>query len=68
MEMLPLIFPVWIGILFCISQLAMFSGLKLALPGISRLRLKVEADAGNLGGLEILALRKDVYFLPRSQA
>jgi len=38
---------VWIGILFCISQSAMFSGLNLALLGISRLRLEVEAHAGN---------------------
>ena len=53
----------WAGILFCISQSAMFSGLNLALLGISRLRLEVEASAGNPDAVKILALRKDVHFL-----
>ncbi len=63
MEITPLSWLVWIGILFCISQSAMFSGLNLALLGISRLRLEVEADSGNPRALKILALRKDVNFL-----
>ncbi|MBT8434426.1 MAG: DUF21 domain-containing protein [Gammaproteobacteria bacterium] len=63
MEILPLTLLVWIGILFCISQSAMFSGLNLALLGISRLRLEVEADSGNPRALKVLALRKDVNFL-----
>lgn len=54
---------VWAGIFFCISQSAMFSGLNLALLGISRLRLEVEASAGNAAAVRILALRKDVNFL-----
>jgi hypothetical protein len=54
---------VWLGILFCISQSAMFSGLNLALLGISRLRLEVEADAGNSKAIKVLALRDDVNFL-----
>lgn len=54
---------IWIGILFCITQSAMFSGLNLALLGISRLRLEVEATAGNAAAVKILALRKDVNFL-----
>jgi len=54
---------IWAGIIFCISQSAMFSGLNLALLGISRLRLEVEATAGNPAALKILALRKDVNFL-----
>jgi hypothetical protein len=41
----------------------MFSGLNLALLGISRLRLEVEASAGNRAALKILALRKDFNFL-----
>jgi len=41
----------------------MFSGLNLALLGISRLRLEVEASAGNPDAVKILALRKDVNFL-----
>jgi CBS domain containing-hemolysin-like protein len=54
---------VWAGIFFCVSQSAMFSGLNLALLGISRLRLEVEATAGNKAAVRILALRKDVNFL-----
>ena len=54
---------VWLGILFCISQSAMFSGLNLALLGISRLRLEVEAHAGNSAAIKILSLRKDFNFL-----
>ena len=54
---------VWIGILFCITQSAMFSGLNLALLGISRLRLEVEASVGNPSAIKILALRQDFNFL-----
>ncbi|MCW9023670.1 MAG: CNNM domain-containing protein, partial [Gammaproteobacteria bacterium] len=54
---------VWTGILFCISQSAMFSGLNLALLGISRLRLEVEASTGDPSAIKILALRKDFNFL-----
>ena len=54
---------IWAGILFCVSQSAMFSGLNLALLGISRLRLEVEATAGNPAAVKILALRKDTNFL-----
>ncbi len=54
---------IWLGILFCISQSAIFSGLNLALLGISRLRLEVEAHAGNPDAIKILNLRKDVNFL-----
>ena len=63
MEMLPVTLLVWIGILFCISQSAMFSGLNLALLGISRLRLEVEAQSGNPQALKILEFRKDSNFL-----
>jgi len=54
---------IWIGILLCVSQSAMFSGLNLALLGISRLRLEVEATAGNPAAVKILALRRDTNFL-----
>ena len=53
----------WIGILFCISQSAIFSGMNLALFSISRLRLEVEADLGNRDATKILNLRKDANFL-----
>jgi len=54
---------IWLAIVFCISQSAMFSGLNLAMLSISRLRLEVEADAGNRKAIRILALRRDVNFL-----
>jgi metal transporter CNNM len=63
MEIAPISSIVWLGILFCITQSAMFSGLNLALLGISRLRLEVEAHSGNPNAVKILALRKDVNFL-----
>lgn len=63
MEALSVNSLVWLGIVFCISQSAMFSGLNLALLGISRLRLEVEASTGNPSAVKILALRKDFNFL-----
>ncbi len=63
MEAVPASVLVWIGILFCISQSAMFSGLNLALLSISRLRLEVEVAGGNPDASKILALRKDSHFL-----
>jgi len=54
---------VWVGILFCISQSAIFSGLNLAILGISRLRLEVEASSGNEDAVKILTLRKNFNFL-----
>lgn len=63
MEILSVNALVWIGILVCISQSAMFSGLNLALLGISRLRLEVEASTGNKDAVRILNLRKDSNLL-----
>ncbi|MCW9013165.1 MAG: DUF21 domain-containing protein [Gammaproteobacteria bacterium] len=63
MEAVPMNTFVWLGILFCISQSAMFSGLNLALLGVSRLRLEVEASTGNARALKVLALREDFNFL-----
>ena len=54
---------IWLGILLCISQSAMFSGLNLALFGISRLRLEVEATSGSTAAKRILLLRQDANFL-----
>ena len=53
----------WIGIFFCVTQSAMFSGMNLALFSISRLRLEVEASLGNRDATKILLLRKDSNFL-----
>jgi len=62
-EALSISVMAWVGIVFCISQSAMFSGLNLALLGISRLRLEVEASMENPAAVKILALRKDFNFL-----
>jgi metal transporter CNNM len=56
--LLPNVF-VWTGIAFCITQSAVFSGLNLAIFSISKLRLEVEAAAGNRDASGLLALRKD---------
>jgi hypothetical protein len=54
---------IWLGILFCISQSAMFSGLNLAFFSISRLRLEVEAAKENRDAIKVLEMRKDSNFL-----
>src|SRR5210317_2252617 len=53
----------WFGILFCISQSAMFSGMNLALFSISRLRLEVEASSGNKAAEMLLKIREDSNFI-----
>lgn len=53
---------VWIGILLCVSQSAMFSGCNLAFYRLSRLRLEVEASRDPRAG-RVLKLRKDSNFL-----
>ena len=53
----------WVGIAFCISQYAMFSGLNLAFFSVSRLRLEIEAAKGNRQAKRILSLREDSNFL-----
>ena len=54
---------VWFGIIFCISQSAIFSGLNLAVFSISKLRLKVESSRKNIRATKILDLRRDSNFL-----
>ena len=54
---------IWVGIFFCISQSAMFSGLNLAFFGVSRLRLEVEKSNGNLAAEKVLRYREDSNFL-----
>lgn len=53
----------WLGIFFCLSQSAMFSGLNLAYFSVSRLRLEVEVGTGNLAAQKVLDLRSDSNFL-----
>ncbi|WP_264983579.1 DUF21 domain-containing protein [Pseudodesulfovibrio portus] len=50
---------IWVGIIFCLSQSAVFSGLNLAYFSLSRLRLEVEAHSGNKMAATVLALRQD---------
>ena len=52
-----------IGMVVCIVHSAIFSGLNLALFGLTRLRLEVEAGTGNQNAASILRLRKDSHFL-----
>lgn len=54
---------IWIGITFCISQSAIFSGLNLAFFSISKLRLEIEKSKNNKRALRVLALREDSNFL-----
>jgi CBS domain containing-hemolysin-like protein len=54
---------IWLGIAFCLSQSGIFSGLNLALLGLSRLQLEVEAKAGDEDAIRILHLRRDSHFL-----
>ncbi len=53
----------WMGIAFCLTQSAMFSGLNLAYFSLSRLQLEVEARRGNQNAEKILAMREDSNFL-----
>jgi metal transporter CNNM len=53
----------WIGICFCISQSAMFSGLNLAVFSINRHRLKIEVSLGNSNAKKVLRLRRDANFV-----
>ncbi len=53
----------WVGIIFCVSQSAMFSGLNLAFFSITKLRLEIESKKGNPQALKVAELRKDSNFL-----
>ncbi len=53
----------WIGIVFCLSQSAMFSGLNLAFFSLSRLQLEVETKQGDKNAAKVLARRQDSNFL-----
>lgn len=55
---------IWGGIVFCVTQSAMFSGLNLAFFSLSRLRLEIEAEQSlSKGARKVLAMRKDSNFL-----
>jgi len=55
---------IWIGIGFCLTQSAIFSGLNLAFFSLTRLRLEIEAEtAPSNGAQRVLAMREDSNFL-----
>ena len=53
----------WLGIGFCITQSAFFSGMNLAVFSVSRLRLEIEASMNVAAAIKLLALRKDANLL-----
>jgi CBS domain containing-hemolysin-like protein len=53
----------WLGIVFCISQSACFSGLNLAFFSLSRMRLEIESGQGDKQAQQILSMREDSNFL-----
>jgi len=50
---------IWAGILACLVQAGTFSGLNLAVFGVSRLKLEAEADTGDRDAARVLALRRE---------
>lgn len=54
---------IWVGIVFCLTQSAMFSGLNLALFSLGRMRLEAEAEKGRESAKKILKLREDSNLL-----
>ena len=53
---------IWFGIVFCISQSALFSGCNIAVFSLSRLRLEAAAAAGDRSASSALDLRRDANF------
>lgn len=53
----------WIGVAVCLLHSAMFSGLNLALFGLGRLQLEVEAEGGNLEAQQVIGLRRNANLL-----
>jgi metal transporter CNNM len=52
----------WLGILFCITQSACFSGLNLAVFSLNRLQLQAAAEAGDGRAARVLQLRRDANY------
>jgi metal transporter CNNM len=58
MSSIPIVW-LWLGILACVVQTALFAGLNLAIFSLSQLRLQLEADGGNADAARVLELRKN---------
>ncbi len=52
----------WLGIVLCLSQSALFSGMNLGLFSVSKLELEVEAKLGDRQAQRVLGLRADANF------
>src|ERR1700736_3546975 len=52
----------WLGIVLCTTQSAIFAGLNLAVFSVSKLRLEVEAARGNHDAVIVMELRRDSNF------
>lgn len=63
LEALPYDAWLWLGIIFCLSQSAIFSGLNLAFFSLNRLQLEVNASDDNKAAKKVLAMRQDSNFL-----
>jgi metal transporter CNNM len=50
---------IWLGIVACIVNSALFAGLNLAIFSLSPLRLQIEVDGGNADAARVLELRKN---------
>lgn len=54
----------WLGILFCVTQSGMFSGLNLAFFSFTRLRLEIEVEStSSKSAQKVLKMRNDSNFL-----
>ncbi len=54
---------IWLGIILCLSQSAMLSGLNLAYFSLSMLQLELEAKTNSPDAARVMSLRKDANFL-----
>jgi hypothetical protein len=54
---------VWLGVVLCLTQSAMFSGLNLAFFSLSRFQLQIAVDAGDRRAARVLRMRDDSSFL-----
>ncbi|MGB0776244.1 MAG: DUF21 domain-containing protein, partial [Akkermansiaceae bacterium] len=54
---------IWLGIIACLSQSAMFSGANLAFFSLGRMRLEAEVEKGSRSAGKVLSLRKDSNLL-----
>lgn len=63
MDNMETTYLIWLGIVVCLSQSAMFSGSNLAFFSLGRMRLEGEVEKGNKAALKVLNLRKDSNLL-----